>query len=214
MKRLLLPLIATLVLPVQAEIDKKIAEFCLKATDFAGCVESMSKKEVPFKQKQDAMQGMRTWTRTTGVVVRMRTASVKAMRNKNGEFGTHIRWNYSRTTGEGSGSSWQVEGNCKEFTANWKGDMTGWTNVKDPEELMRKSSAWNNKAAQYEPAIEAKAVLTEFCPQMDKLVAETKKYEELNPSSRKIPMACKNGVWNKNHPKCRGLAVTSPMDMD
>ena len=45
MKRLLLPLLAALALPnaVNAEkIDKEITEFCLKATDFAGCVKTMS----------------------------------------------------------------------------------------------------------------------------------------------------------------------------
>ena len=31
---------------------------------------------------------------------------------------------------------------------------------------------------------------------------------------KKIPMACKNGVWDKNHPKCRDSGITSPMDMD
>ena len=38
MKRLLIPLLAALALPnaVNAEIDKETAEFCLKATDFAG----------------------------------------------------------------------------------------------------------------------------------------------------------------------------------
>ena len=46
LKRLLLPLLAALALPtaVNAEkIDQEIAEFCLKATDFAGCIKTMSK---------------------------------------------------------------------------------------------------------------------------------------------------------------------------
>ena len=43
MKRLLLPLLAALALPtaVEANIDPKVAEFCLKAADFAGCVKAM-----------------------------------------------------------------------------------------------------------------------------------------------------------------------------
>tara|TARA_B100001250_G_C19324918_1_gene582071 strand:- start:39 stop:194 length:156 start_codon:yes stop_codon:yes gene_type:complete len=46
MKRYLLPLIAALALPtaVSANVDPKIAEFCLKTTDFAGCVKAMSTK--------------------------------------------------------------------------------------------------------------------------------------------------------------------------
>ena len=31
---------------------------------------------------------------------------------------------------------------------------------------------------------------------------------------KKIPLACRNGIWNKNHPKCRGTSITSPMDRD
>ncbi len=46
MKRLLLPLLAALALPtaVNANVDPKVAEFCLKATDFAGCVKAMTTK--------------------------------------------------------------------------------------------------------------------------------------------------------------------------
>jgi len=44
MKRLLLPLLAALALPttVIAEVDPKVAEMCMKASDFQGCVKSMS----------------------------------------------------------------------------------------------------------------------------------------------------------------------------
>ena len=45
MKRLILSLLAALALPtaVNAEIDKETAEFCLNASDFAGCVETMKR---------------------------------------------------------------------------------------------------------------------------------------------------------------------------
>ena len=44
MKRFLIPLLAALALPnaVNANIDPKVAEICMKATDFQGCVKSMS----------------------------------------------------------------------------------------------------------------------------------------------------------------------------
>ncbi len=44
MKRFLIPFLAALVLPtvVKANVDPKIAEICMKATDFQGCVKSMS----------------------------------------------------------------------------------------------------------------------------------------------------------------------------
>ena len=46
MKRLLLPLLAAIALPtaVHANVDPKVAEFCLKAADFAGCVKNYDYK--------------------------------------------------------------------------------------------------------------------------------------------------------------------------
>ena len=46
MKCLLLPLLAVIALPtaVNANVDPKVAEFCLKAADFAGCVKTMTTK--------------------------------------------------------------------------------------------------------------------------------------------------------------------------
>ena len=44
MKRFLIPFLTALAIPnfVNANIDPKIAEICMKATDFQGCVKSMS----------------------------------------------------------------------------------------------------------------------------------------------------------------------------
>ena len=44
MKRLLLPLLAALTLPtaINANLDPKVAEICMKATDFKGCIEGKS----------------------------------------------------------------------------------------------------------------------------------------------------------------------------
>ena len=44
MKSLLLPLLAAIALPtaVNANVDPKVAEMCMKAVDFKGCVETMS----------------------------------------------------------------------------------------------------------------------------------------------------------------------------
>ena len=46
MKRLLLPLLAALTLPtaVNANVDPKVAEICMKAVDFQGCVNAMTGK--------------------------------------------------------------------------------------------------------------------------------------------------------------------------
>ena len=46
MKRFLLPILAALALPnaVNANVDPEIAEFCMKAADFQGCVKAMTTK--------------------------------------------------------------------------------------------------------------------------------------------------------------------------
>ena len=51
MKCLLLPLLAVIALPtaVNANVDPKVAEFCLKAADFAGCVKTMTGKPTQNK---------------------------------------------------------------------------------------------------------------------------------------------------------------------
>ena len=57
MHKLLIPLFATIALPiaVNAQIDKETAEFCLKAADFAGCVEAMTGEG--FKVKKSLIKG-------------------------------------------------------------------------------------------------------------------------------------------------------------
>jgi len=53
MKRLLLALIAALALPtaVNAGIEKNVAEFCLKAEVFSGCVQEMSAEKKSVLEK-------------------------------------------------------------------------------------------------------------------------------------------------------------------
>ena len=47
MKKLIIPFLSIITLPtsIQANIDPKITEICMKATDFQGCVKSMSVKK-------------------------------------------------------------------------------------------------------------------------------------------------------------------------
>ena len=53
MSKILLPLLASIALPTavnaNANVDPKIAEFCLKAADFAGCVKTMTGKPTQNK---------------------------------------------------------------------------------------------------------------------------------------------------------------------
>ena len=51
MKRFIFPLIASLLLPtaIEANVDPKIVEICMKAADFARCVKTMSGNSIPSK---------------------------------------------------------------------------------------------------------------------------------------------------------------------
>ena len=51
MKRLLAFLLLAAPMSAQAAIDPKTAEFCMKAADFAGCVQTMSGKSSPSDTK-------------------------------------------------------------------------------------------------------------------------------------------------------------------
>ena len=59
MKRIIIPFLSFIALPsaIQANIDPKVAEMCMKATDFEGCVKSMSgqtnKNSSPVSSKYD-----------------------------------------------------------------------------------------------------------------------------------------------------------------
>jgi hypothetical protein len=152
--------------PVLAQVDPKIAETCMRAQDFAGCVQTLS-GGLPPKQKSDVDEGMRTWTRETGVVVRMRTASVVAMKSAKGEYGRHLKWVYGRTGPDNTGWQKEVQADCQEYTADWNEDGLTWTDVKDAEKYRRKPD-------EYEPVREAKAIMDEFCPQIERLINEAK----------------------------------------
>jgi hypothetical protein len=65
--------------PAMGQIDPKITETCIRAQDFAGCVQTLS-GGLPPKQQKDAEEGLRTWTRDDGTIIRMRKASLVALR--------------------------------------------------------------------------------------------------------------------------------------
>ena len=49
MKRFLIPLLAALALPVQAQVDPEVRKACLAAADFEGCVRAYAQ---PVEKKQ------------------------------------------------------------------------------------------------------------------------------------------------------------------
>lgn len=78
-----------------------------------------------------------------------------------GDWGRYIKYRYFRNHPAGS-SEWHVDADCNDYTADWKGDSRGWIKLKSNQSEQRK---------------EAKKILDEFCPQMDKLVQDAKKNE-------------------------------------
>ena len=158
---LLLPLLFGS-LPAAAEVDPKIAEFCMKATDFAGCVQTMT-GGLPPKQQKDAEEGLRTWTRDDGTIIRMRVSSVKALEHK-GRYGRYLQYQYGLQDNDYN-NMWGVQADCKDYTANWDKDSTGWQLVDDPDMYLKPGEP----SSQYNPTKEAKAVLDEFCPIIDTL---------------------------------------------
>lgn len=155
-------LATTLSLPVIAQVDSKIAEFCIKAQDFAGCVETMSRGLTP-KQAQDVKEGLRTWTRDNGQIIRMRASTIVALR-KDGQYGRYLEYRYGLEDKDG-GVDWMVQADCLDYTANWDQDNKGWFQVRDPERYLRPGEAYQK----YSSAKEAKAVLDEFCGRIETL---------------------------------------------
>ena len=163
MKRLLL-LLSLLVAaaPSTSAVDPKIAEFCMKATDFAGCVQTMT-GGLPPKQTKDVEDGLRTWTRDDGTIIRMRVESVKAL-SKNGIYGRYLKYQYGLEDRHYN-NMWGVQADCQDYTANWDQDNAGWFKVDDPDMYLKPGE----KSYKFNSTTEAKAVLDEFCQIIDTL---------------------------------------------
>ena len=74
------------------------------------------------------------------------------------------------------------------------------------------SSWWGNKVI--------KAVVDPKCPLTEPIIGTPSScttqedLDQIKAKKNKKPLACKNGVWDENHPKCKDAGITSPMDMD
>ena len=155
MKRLLIPLLAAIALPtaVNANVDPKVAEMCMKAVDFQGCVSAMT-----GKKPNEFGEGTRKFVRSDGSLVLFNPLAINAMEVR-GEYGRYLKYRYYRIYNEGGSQQWMAEADCQDYTADWKGDDRGWRDL---------------NTATKESSIEAKNILDEFCPQMDRLVKEEK----------------------------------------
>ena len=117
MRRFLLPLLAALALPtaVNANVDPKVAEMCMKAVDFQGCVAAMTGKK-PNEYEETTRESIRD----DGNKLIFNPKAVTAIKEK-GEYGRYINFRYVLIYADGSGSrEWSVDADCKDYTANWK----------------------------------------------------------------------------------------------
>lgn len=147
---------------VFAKVNSTIAEFCLKATDFAGCVQTMTDGQPP-KEQQDGADVLRTWTRDNGTIIRFRPSSVVGLKH-DGKYGRYIEYTYGLQNRFWSGM-WVVQADCSDYKANWDKDDWGWYSVSDPSMFLSPGK----KKWKYSSAKEAKAILDEFCPVINTL---------------------------------------------
>ena len=85
MKRLLLPLLAALALPtaVNANVDPKVAEMCMKAVDFQGCVNAMTGVNKNAKNKEELLNEIRKLpSRISNTSLRDLSGETRSFRDK------------------------------------------------------------------------------------------------------------------------------------
>ena len=145
--------------------SQQIINQCLPAADFAGCVQTLTRGLDP-KRERDVDQGLRTWTRDNGQVIRLRTKNVVPVILK-GRRGRYLQYSYGIKY-DGGSANWRVQADCQDYTANWDQDGRGWFDVSNPERYLTPAESRNSH--KYNSTSEAKDVLDEFCPQMDQLL--------------------------------------------
>ena len=254
MKRFFLaPLLLFLAAPVQAEIDKKTAEFCMKAADFAGCVQTMQGGGVSSSKKQKLLNEIKK------LPSRLSNTSLRDYSSRTLSFTDTLALSSPEDVGQVLYENaiklekgldilyevWRrktvVDASTFENQRYWSGRM----NVETSLSLNRLFGGKTidarcmpylfmtsygddifNQVRDLIVLISNQIVKNEgsyLLPQDEYLfkpVAHTK-YCSNDPrkpqkSRESLPMACRNGVWDKNHPKCQlpEEKITSPMDMD
>ncbi len=136
---------------------------CLKAKDYKGCMEYYSKNPKGLIQSKKKYL-TREWQRGSntgwlkGSTVLFNPAAVIA-KKVNDSWGRYISYRYHETRGN---IKWEVkiDGDCKEYTADYIGDQRGWYKLRE-----RTKTRWGITQEVIE-------VLDEFCPQMNRLVKE------------------------------------------
>jgi hypothetical protein len=126
-----------------------------------GCVQMMG-----GKKENEYGEGTRKFVRKDGSLSIFNPLALRSMEVR-GEYGRYLTYRYFRV-GNNFAYEWTAELDCEDYTANWDGDKG-------------KEKGWRNlNTSKKESSIEAKKILDEFCPQMNRLVKEeqsgTKEY--------------------------------------
>ena len=242
----LLALTAGLSSPVLAEVDKKTAEFCMKAADFAGCVQTMQGGSTNSNQKQKLIDEIKKLpTRIANSSLRdftLETRSfVDALALSNEEdIGSELYQNAKKLeasldilqatwdrkiTIDVYGYHWGAEKN-RETGANLDQLFGGKTIDircnkaffgKQGENIFFKVRSLISQIADEIASTGGTYTISQdkyLIPSSSDVFCSGDPRAPKKPS--KLPMACRNGTWDKNHPKCQlpENKITSPMDMD
>ncbi len=191
MKRLILPLLAALALPVKAEVDPEVHKMCLQAKDYLGCVKAQyghsirndfSKKELikPKEKGNKCPTGYAYIGDSKCQVVRCKYAwhGLGDARGNDPLVGGKSDWACTYDLLFGNGVL-RLGASIVPITNDSK------CPVGEP------ALGWNSTCeAPYKTSLK-KTVNT------------------------KLPSACIDGTWHKDHARCRYFEkVTSPIDMD
>ena len=167
MKRLLLPLLAALALPTsvnaEVEVSENIHNRCKDAKDYVGCVQIMT-----GEKSIGSGDGTREIVRKDKTLILFNPLAISAMEVRE-EYGRYLKYEYLQIGN--STLLWEVIADCKDYTADWKGGIGGWRDL---------------RTSKRDSSIEAKNILDEFCPQMSKIVEETTSGERKSFSYPKI----------------------------
>jgi hypothetical protein len=177
MRRLLIPLLAALALPaaVNAEADPKVHKLCLPAADYEGCIKVQTNETRSYtsdKSVKSIQYDTRELPRNdkSNTIVLFNPGTVIA-RNFNSEWGRHISYRYVLKRGNKS-LEIDVDADCFNYKVDWKGDETPWFDVRGSRRKSHK---------------EAKSILDEFCPQINRLVKEAKARNSNSSDSTFLP---------------------------
>ena len=120
------------------------------------------------------------------------------------------------------GAAYIGNGKCTVVRCTYNAAMWGIQGPNDP--LLKGKSNWKcpfspwGGPGRLKPGVEVPVTNSEQCPQGEPAIGWNSTCEApyIKKVKTKLPMACRNGVWDKDHPKCQVKEdrVMSPMDMD